>query len=486
MAQMRGLGFKKGNLGDINFRQQVVKVKNGYAKRTVASQKIETNSSNTVRQAKQRSKFRLVQQLATALSAKGILRNFYQSVTNLPGYQMFVKDHLTGDKAIHISGGQNFLDFKKVMVTKGGKAKNVKAYAVTDADETTGQRVSEDGCHCEMKLAWNYSYLNDGDGANWVLQLVGVKIAEDGSIEEILHEQPLATMNQCSVDVKLPYCNCCKTYWYGFFVNAVEGRQTTSKYFGTCSCELPVYDDTCMTCEDIVRVASVITPPSDCADGSCNEGEGVDPASIIYNGTSQIQDDGNGELTILIPNGASACNLDVAATAQKFDNSTFNVSADFTVSSTADGASAAISIASTALEIKDAITAHLTEASFVSVTAGADSDFDVAIQSIDSISGLAVTDSATSNPIAVFTTSKVRLDYTASPLTAELSVSDSDSNVVASGTGTAMLITDAGTESDYSVTVSSDGCDDVKYTYRLAASGDSVTRVVETPVEEPK
>lgn len=476
MAQMRGLGFRKGNLGDINFRQQVVKVKNGYAKRTVASQKILTNSSNSAKQSKQRSKFRLVQQLATALSASGILRNFYATPNLLPGYQKFIQDHLFNDYAIVVSGGQNFLDFKKVMVTKGGKAKNIKAYAVDGADPVTGIKITDDGCHCEKKLAWDYSYMRDGDGANWVLQLVGVKIAEDGSIEEILHEQPLATMNQCSVDVKLPYCNCCKTYWYGFFVNAAEGMWTTSKYFGTCSCELSVYDDTCATCEDVARTVEYVTPPSDCADGHCNEGEGIDPASIIYNGTSQIADTGNGELMILVPSEGDGCNAEVVATTTPFQSAVATLSSDFTVESTAAGTSSLISISDPVADIENAVRTHLGMIlpSSLTIEDNGDGSFKFTLNTGASIDGLSLID-VNGDEITITETSKVRIDYAVTPDTADVSIMHNGAEVE-TGRGTLSLIVDAGTEGDYELTVNQEGCEDAVFTYRLATDN-TVTRI---------
>ncbi len=112
MARMKsGLKVTRGKLGDHFFRQQVVKEKGRYVRRTIVATLPESNPSNTAKQSNQRSKFRLIQQIASALSSKKILSNFYSTGSLLGGYQGFIRDHLTNDKAIHVSGGENFVDW---------------------------------------------------------------------------------------------------------------------------------------------------------------------------------------------------------------------------------------------------------------------------------------------------------------------------------------------------------------------------------------
>ena len=77
MAVVKGMNFTRGRLGDIGFRQQVVKDGNGYRRRTVAFQIPESVSNpNTPGQVRQRTRFRLIQSLGSALARKSILYNF--------------------------------------------------------------------------------------------------------------------------------------------------------------------------------------------------------------------------------------------------------------------------------------------------------------------------------------------------------------------------------------------------------------------------
>ncbi len=292
MARMKsGLKVTKGKLGDHFFRQQVVKEKGRYVRRTIVATLPESNPSNTPKQSKQRSKFRLIQQIASALTARSVLSNFYYTGSLLGGYQGFIRDHLTNDYAVVESGGNWFVDFKKLRVTLGNSFKKIKAYAA--------ETLVDDDCHCARKLAWDYHYIKDGAGSNSVLQLIGIKVDSDGAIEDIVYEQPMVTMDRCMAEVLLPTCDCCKTYWYAFFVNPVEGTFTTSSYLGTCSCEVEAYDDTCHTCVKILNTEVIVEPPSDCPI-SCGDTE-IDPANIVYNGTSHIGYGNGPNITILVP-----------------------------------------------------------------------------------------------------------------------------------------------------------------------------------------
>ena len=146
MAVVKRMNFKRGRLGDIGFRQQFVGNGDGtYSRQTVAFQipDVVTNPRSPG-QVKQRSKFRLVQALASALSSKSLLANFYRSGAGLAGYNAFIRDNINF-ATVELESGLAYVDFRKLQVTLGDFNKPVKAY--------NSALEAPDDCSCTMD-AW--------------------------------------------------------------------------------------------------------------------------------------------------------------------------------------------------------------------------------------------------------------------------------------------------------------------------------------------
>ena len=211
MAVVKHMNFKRGRLGDIGFRQQITSDGNGsYSRKTVAFTIPEAVSNpRSPGQVMQRTKFRLIQALATVLTSVNILRNFYNSPSGLSGYNAFIRDNLA--KAIDTSTGVPFVDFRKLQVTFGDFYTPVSKYAPEQESE-------DPDCNCRVKLAWNYDWTEDPVGA-YALVCIGIKIDEEGAVEGVELVQSRTPMRACTAEIDLPDCNCCKTYWYAYFVD---------------------------------------------------------------------------------------------------------------------------------------------------------------------------------------------------------------------------------------------------------------------------
>lgn len=277
MAVVKGMRFVRGKLGDVGFRQQFVKDgKGGYKKQTVAFQLPEGNTSNSVGQARQRSRFRLIQALATMLSQKGLLRALYRSVTGLSGYAAFIGYNVK--EAIVESAGDFFVNFPKLRVANGDWSKEIQVFG-SDLEP-------DDDCGFSRKLVWNYETLNDPANAHdYYLVIQGIKVNEEGAVEDTFLEQPLHRMTECMADVILKECDCCKTYYYAYFVNPLTGYVTTSNYIGTADTAVPSLADSdcCFVC-DVFENPIRSTPPSEDI-AQCCGGIEVDKNNIIFNGT---------------------------------------------------------------------------------------------------------------------------------------------------------------------------------------------------------
>ena len=165
MAIVKSMNFVRGRLGNTAFRQQVVKEGSGYRRRTVAFLLPESVSNpRTPGQVRQRTRFRLVQALGSALARKSILYNFYQA-TGISGYNAFIRDNISG-AIVGTDGGDVYVDFRKLAVTKGDFGKKVKTYK---------SDLKTDDCHTAKKLAWNYDWTCDPQGT-YALNLIGIKI----------------------------------------------------------------------------------------------------------------------------------------------------------------------------------------------------------------------------------------------------------------------------------------------------------------------
>lgn len=276
MAIVKGMNFKRGKLGDIGFRQQYTKNPDGsYSKSTVAFTLTETNSSNSPLQQRQRTRFALIQSLATIFSKKGLLRTFYRTALGLSGYNGFIRDNI--NYAVVENGGQFFVDFPKLMPAFGDFRKNIEVFTSDVVPGNEGEFA--------RKLAWNYEILNDPeDASDYLLMIYGIKINEDGAVEDVELIQPLHRMSECTADIVLKDCNCCKVYYYAFFANPMSGYFTTSNYIGTSETEVQAFDETCFVCDMYVPVGPAI-PPGEDLDQCCGK-EDVDKSNIVYNGTS--------------------------------------------------------------------------------------------------------------------------------------------------------------------------------------------------------
>lgn len=289
MAIMNGMSFVRGRLGGTGFRQQYVSDgSNGYRKRTVAFLIPETNSSNTVRQQNQRSRFRLLAVLGGLLNRCGIINSFYYSGLGISGYNAFVRDNLTNEAVIQCDGA-NRIDWRKMIIALGARIKQILPFqstlvAGTDYDES---------CQSAIKLKWSCAGICEKDEKDdWGLFLVGIKITEDGTAEDAITLQPGQTLGSCEADLVLPKCDCCKTYWFAFFVNPYIGENTTSVYLGADAstfADNPIYDEVtcCIPCEcdDEETPAEACTMdehPENCGCG--HEDSEVDNADIVFTG----------------------------------------------------------------------------------------------------------------------------------------------------------------------------------------------------------
>lgn len=293
MAIMQGLTPVRGRLGGTGFRQQTVRTGRAgsgtYRRRTVAFQIQETPTNpNAPGQQRQRTSFALIVALGSALNAKGILPNFYPSGSGLGNFQKFVSDNVLtlGAGGAIVQNPNNpadvYVDFRYLRITRGSITVPVEVYQGDVADTD---------CDCTRKLAWGFDATQGWPTpySDWKLLLVGVKIDSTGAIEDIVQSQPCATIDQCVASVTLPKCDCCKTYWYAFFVNPVTGYNTASVYVGTCegSADLPVYDaTTCLACNVIAQDLIPFAPPSEIPD-SCGD-EAVDMSTVFFNGGSNF------------------------------------------------------------------------------------------------------------------------------------------------------------------------------------------------------
>jgi hypothetical protein len=293
MAIMNGLTPVRGRLGSTGFRQQTVRTGRAgsgtYRRRTVAFPIQETvTNPNAPGQQRQRTSFALVVALGSALNAKGILPNFYPSGSGLGNFQKFVSDNVLtlGAGGSIVQNPNNsadvYVDFRYLKITRGSITVPIEVYQGNAADTD---------CDCSRTLAWSFDATQGWPTpySDWKLLLVGIKIDSTGAIEDIVQSQPCATIDQCLATVTLPKCDCCKTYWYGFFVNPVTGYNTASVYLGTCenTDQLPVYDpENCLTCNVIATDLIPFTPPSEMPE-KCGD-EKVDMASVFFNGGSNF------------------------------------------------------------------------------------------------------------------------------------------------------------------------------------------------------
>ncbi len=280
MAVVKGMNFTRGKLGDIGFRQQMVKEGNGnYRRRTVAFKLPETVSNpRTLGQVRQRTKFKMIQAIGSALSAKGITYSFYRSGRGISGYNAFIRDGIAS-AIVEAPDGTPYVDWKKLQVTNGDFYKKMKPYQA--------QTLLGDDCNCARLLTWNYDWTCDPDGNAYALNLIGVKVDEEGAIEDVVCVQPRIPLSACHAEVLLPQCDCCKTYWYAFFVDPYTGYFSSSEYIGTCDCSLPVYEGECGTCVTPPPAPS-FTPPSECPT-HCGDGTNeVNRTEIVYTGLSKV------------------------------------------------------------------------------------------------------------------------------------------------------------------------------------------------------
>lgn len=288
MARVKFMNFTTGQLGDVGFRQQTVRKEDGSLGRaTIAYQIQRTNSSNSPLQSAQRSRFRFAQVLGSALTAKAIINNFFRNSDGLRGFQAFISRNLRNGAIIN-KGGTPYVDWRKLIVSTGkDQEKIVRPYL------STVPQVQQEGddCSCFVKLAWSYDWTCDVPNPDdYALYLVGIKIDPTGALEDVVCVQPRVPMSACMTDVALPDCDCCKTYWYAFFVDPINGRWTQSNYIGTCdqSC-LEEYDESCAICNQRPVLEEEIFMMDECPVHCGTSGDlQVDKSKIIFNGDNNI------------------------------------------------------------------------------------------------------------------------------------------------------------------------------------------------------
>lgn len=278
MARTRNLGFVKGQLGDIGFRQGYV-TENGVSKKATIAFQVQRNVANprTAGQTKQRTAFSLVRGLASLLLA--FLRIYFTSTINTSNaYTAFISKNLKN--AIHVSEGVPFIDFAKLVVTNGSfKARRMKVWAPIEA--------VPDDCNCGKTVTWDYDWKEGIYGDQWNLAYVGVSVDENGQVDDYRHVVTEVTYGECGATLFLPECGCCKTYYYAFFVNTESGEASDSHYIGTCETEHDVYDPTqCAICIlDPVKADQALPPSEDVH--NC-DAEAVDKDTIVYTGDALI------------------------------------------------------------------------------------------------------------------------------------------------------------------------------------------------------
>jgi hypothetical protein len=297
MAVLRGNRIVKGKLGDVGHRQQFVKEPNGsYKKRTVAYQlPVNVTQTDSVLQDNQRSKFKLIQALSQALTTKGFTRTLYRSGIGIGGYQAFIRDNI---KAVVGSTGNWFLDFSQVRLSIGDFKNEIKSSRPLDKWLTDESGIDVN-CQTAMGLCWSHDANAHPDAVDYQLLLVGVKVNEDGSLDDIITHQPLANMSECNCQTLLPLCGCCKTYWYAMFVNPNTGRFSSSTYLGSDAVidQLPEYNSECCcaTCDPVAPVVK-IAPPSEVPVTCCGTEEHNPNRGFITF---------SGENTVVAPFGAA-------------------------------------------------------------------------------------------------------------------------------------------------------------------------------------
>ncbi len=350
-AIMRGMNFLRGRLGNTGFRQQYVNDgRGGYSRQTVAFTMPTGNSSNTVLQSAQRSRFRLLTILGSALSRCGILRQWYYSGIGISGYNAFMRDNLRNEAVVTHSNGEQFIDWTKVIVAIGSGFQKILPFK----SGLTPSIDYDPSCESVVQLRWGTQCVckSPEDRDNYALILVGVKVNVDGTLEDVCYKQPGATLANCSIEVKLPICDCCKTYWFAFFANPYNGDNTHSVYLGpdTNFGNLPMHDPEtcCFKCEETADSEELITAPDEipvfCGCGH-DDHEAVDREAIIFNGErnfgvgygitpvnlldagtndgSGVEPDSDPGIIVYTINGAT-CPIDFANT--KFDLSLFGLS----------------------------------------------------------------------------------------------------------------------------------------------------------------
>lgn len=273
MAVLRGNRIVRGKIGDTGHRQQYVKEGNGYRKRTVAYQlPVSVTVSDSVASTSQRNKFALIQALSSALTAVGFTRNLYRSGIGIGGYQAFIRDNI---RAVVGASGNWFIDFAQVRLSIGDFKNEIKS-SQADVAWLKDESGIDPNCQTSMALCWSHNANQHPDALDYQLYLVGVKVKEDGSLDDIITHQPLVNMSQCNCQTLLPLCGCCKTYWYGMFVNPINGKFSSSTYLGadTIIDQLPEYstDCCCATCDE-VAVTAKVTAPSELPLTCCGEEE---------------------------------------------------------------------------------------------------------------------------------------------------------------------------------------------------------------------
>ena len=161
-------------------------------------------------------------------------------------------------------------------------------------------------------LGWDFDWTCDPDGS-YTLYMIGLKINEEGAVDDVLCVQPRVPMTDCKADVVLPKCDCCKTYWYALFVDPFTGYFSTASYCGTCDCAKEDYTDDCHICKMAPQTFTLALPPEDCPTG-CNDGE-VDSSTIVFTGSNSMPRGslGGGYLFTACPNYQAAIILEAGA-----------------------------------------------------------------------------------------------------------------------------------------------------------------------------
>ncbi len=286
---MRGMRFVRGRLGDTGFRQQYVSDGNGsYTQQTVGFMMPVGNNSNTTLQSNQRSRFRLLAILGGALNRAGVLRAWYYSQLGISSYNAFVRDNLLDDAVIQHSNGTQYIDWTKIRVALGSGVQKILPFKTTLESGTD----YDPECQSAVQLRWGSQCDSKTaeQKANYALVLVGVKINDQGTLENVCYVQPGATMANCSIELKLPVCDCCKTYWFAFFANPYNGDNTDSVYIGpdTHFANYPEHDPEtcCFTCVEVEDEIEDTTPPDEIPTFcGCGHDHGdVDRTGIVFNG----------------------------------------------------------------------------------------------------------------------------------------------------------------------------------------------------------